>query len=56
MLCNGDLVNMYLIDGSGNKTFIGRSYCGDVRFGTALNRSYINLDDTREQNLTPVTY
>lgn len=56
VLRNGDLVTMYLIDGSGNKTFIGRGYCGDIRYGTAFNRCHINLDDTREQNPNPVTY
>lgn len=55
-LRNGDFVNIYLIDGTGNKTFIGRGYCGDIRFGTAFNRCHINLDDTREQNPTPITF
>ena len=45
----GDFVTGYRDDG---KTIM-HGFCGRVRYGTAINRAMINIDDTKAQNPEP---
>lgn len=45
----GDYVIGYRDDGKN----ISHGYCGRVRYGTAINRAMINIDDTKAQNPEP---
>lgn len=45
----GDYVIGYRDDGKN----ISHGFCGRVRYGTAINRAMINIDDTKAQNPDP---
>lgn len=45
----GDYVIGYRDDGKN----ISHGFCGRVRYGTAINRAMINIDDTKAQNPEP---
>lgn len=45
----GDYVIGYRDDGRN----ISHGFCGRVRYGTAINRAMINIDDTKAQNPEP---
>lgn len=45
----GDYIIGYRDDGKN----IAHGYCGRVRYGTALNRAMVNIDDTKSQNPNP---